>query len=144
MTADCAFCSIIRGDLKAEILHSNDQAIAILDINPIHYGHVLVMPRAHCSTFLELSGDDLDGVARATQVVARAIVEALKPPGYNIFSNNGEAAGQSVFHFHFHVTPRYIDDDIQFILKLKKYAANEMSRYAARLREHIKNDSIHI
>lgn len=141
---DCTFCSIIRGELTAEILYEDAHAVAILDINPIHFGHVLIMPKTHCTTFLDLTEDELAGVARATQVVSRAIVRSLCPPGFNIFSNNGKAAGQSVFHFHFHVTPRYPDDNIQFVLTLKKYAPDEMAAYAARLREHIDNKPIHI
>ena len=116
--------------------------LAILDINPIHFGHVLVIPRTHASTFIELTEEDLPDLIRATRVVAAALVDSLKPPGFNIFSNNGKAAGQSVFHCHFHVTPRYDDDNIQFVLKLKKYAKDEMAEYAGLIRRHIKPDPI--
>jgi histidine triad (HIT) family protein len=135
--SECAFCRIVRGDAPAELLYANARAIAILDINPIHYGHVLVIPKTHCPNFVDLHRDDLHAVSDVVQVVSRAIVGALQPPGFNIFSNNGRAAGQSVFHFHFHITPRYEDDDIQFILKLKKYTDCEMTVYGDRLRQQI-------
>ncbi len=139
----CEFCSIIRGDSTAEILFRNQRAIAILDINPIHYGHVLVIPMTHGSTFLDVPDDDLFDLIKATKVVTQAMVSSLNPPAFNIFSNNGRAAGQSVFHCHFHITPRYDDDNIQFILKLKKYAGDEMSAYADRIRREIRLHPIH-
>lgn len=134
----CAFCSIIRGESAAELLYANRHAIAILDINPIHYGHVLVIPKTHAETFLDVPGEELADLIGATHVVTRAIVATLAPQGFNIFSNNGKAAGQSVFHMHFHVTPRYTGDNIRFILELKKYRSEEMSAYGERLREQIR------
>ncbi len=139
----CIFCKIIRGEAKAEILFENEYALSILDINPIHYGHALIFPKQHCETFLTIEEQYLTGLAQATQVVSKAIVNAFQPDGFNIFSNNGKAAGQSVFHFHFHVTPRYNDDNIKFLLELKKYGQDEMNEYANRLRLHIKSNSVH-
>ncbi|MBI1807310.1 MAG: HIT family protein [Ignavibacteria bacterium] len=133
----CEFCKIVRGNSSAEILYDNLHAIAILDINPIHYGHILVIPKTHCATFLEVPEEELSDLICATKIVSRAMVDSLNPPGFNIFSNNGRAAGQSVFHFHFHVTPRYDDDNIQFVLKLKKYGEGEMTNYGERIRRHI-------
>ena len=137
----CQFCKIIGGLASAEVLHRNEHAIAILDINPIHYGHALVMPVSHYATFLEVPDEELHGLIKITKIVSQAIVAICQPAGFNIFSNNGKAAGQSVFHFHFHVTPRYADDNIRFILKLKKYQENEMSSYASLLRQHIDANS---
>lgn len=141
---NCTFCHIIRGNASAEILYSNEHAVAILDINPIHLGHVLVIPRTHAETFLDVPDHELLSLIRATQVISKAIMESLNPHGFNIFSNNGKAAGQSVFHCHFHVTPRYDDDDIRFILKLKKYDTDEMAKYAGIIRKQIPSHSLHI
>jgi histidine triad (HIT) family protein len=136
-TPQCAFCRIIRGEAPAHLVYENRHAIAILDINPIHFGHVLVIPRTHCATYIDVPQAELADLALATRVMSRAIVDALQPPGFNIFSNNGRAAGQSVFHFHFHVTPRYEDDNIKFILTLKQYAGQEMGDYADRIRRSV-------
>ena len=73
----------------------------------------------------------------ATQQVSRAMVECLQLEGFNIFSNNGAIAGQSVFHFHWHVTPRYRDDNIRFELTLKQYSVGQMVTYGQRIREFI-------
>ena len=137
---ECIFCRIIEGGENAEILYRTERVVAILDINPIHFGHVLVIPRSHAATFLEVPEAELPELIHTVQVVSRAVVASLNPPGFNIFSNNGKAAGQSVFHFHFHVTPRYEDDNIQFVLKLKKYPVNEMKEYADRIRKHVSHE----
>ncbi|MBI4535387.1 MAG: HIT family protein [Ignavibacteriae bacterium] len=134
---DCVFCKIVRHELPAEILYENDKVIAILDINPIHYGHALVIPKTHCLDFLSVKESDLHDVLHVTQKVARAIVTTLKLEGFNIFSNNGRIAGQSVFHFHMHITPRYPDDNIKFVLQLKSYDGGAMAEYADKIRHHI-------
>jgi histidine triad (HIT) family protein len=137
---ECIFCRIVRRQENAEVLVRTERTVAILDINPIHFGHVLVIPHTHAETFLNVPETELPELIQTVQIVSRAVVEALHPPGFNIFSNNGKAAGQSVFHFHFHITPRYEDDNIQFVLKLKKYSTNEMKEYADRIRKFVSNE----
>jgi len=134
---DCVFCKIAKHELPAEILYETENVISILDINPIHYGHALVIPKTHCTDFLDVRESDLREVLHAAQSVARAIVESLDLKGFNFFSNNGSIAGQSVFHFHLHVTPRYADDNIRFVLQLKSYGGNSMAQYAERIRKHL-------
>ncbi len=133
----CIFCSIIAHTLPAEVLFESERVISILDINPIHHGHALVIPKGHCTDFLSVPEGDLIEVIGVTQIVARALVESLRLDGFNIFSNNGRIAGQSVFHFHMHVTPRYADDDIRFVLKLKSYTGGSMADIARRIRDNI-------
>lgn len=134
---DCIFCGIINHQVPAEILYENSKVIAILDINPIHYGHALIIPKSHCRDFLLIPEDDLHDVLHVTQIVARAIVKSLDLEGFNIFSNNGRIAGQSVFHFHMHVTPRFPDDNIKFVLQLKTYQDGVMSEFGNKIRRHI-------
>jgi len=96
---------IIERKIPAEILYENDCALSILDINPIHYGHALVIPKRHHRDFLEVEADELSGIMQAVHTVSCAIVKAFKLQGFNFFANNGAIAGQSVFHFHIHITP---------------------------------------
>jgi len=135
--ANCAFCKIIRKEAPAEILFENDRTIALLDIRPIHHGHALIIPKVHCVDFLALPEEFLHDILLTTQIVARGLVETLGLEGFNVFSNNGRIAGQSVFHFHVHVTPRYPDDDIHFVLRLKEYPQGVMTELGTRLRESI-------
>jgi histidine triad (HIT) family protein len=133
----CIFCRIANKELPAEILYETDKVMSILDINPIHYGHALVIPKQHCVDFLTVPREDLHQVLEAAQIVAKAIVKSLGLNGFNVFSNNGSIAGQSVFHFHIHVTPRYENDNIRFVLDLKSYAQGDMAAYGAKIRKHI-------
>ena len=134
---NCVFCRIIDRSAPAEWLYENDDAISILDKRPIHFGHALIIPKHHCRTFLELPAGSLNGVMEATSVVTKAIVQGLDLEGFNIFSNNGEVAGQSVFHFHWHITPRYPNDNIRFELSLKQYTDGQMETIARQIRERI-------
>lgn len=135
--SDCVFCSIVAGEVASEVLFENDKVVAILDINPIHLGHALVIPKIHYRDFLELEPQCYPSLLDAARIVTTALVQGLNLEGFNIFSNNGQIAGQSVFHFHLHITPRYENDDIRFVLKLKKYQNAEMRQYADLIRSHI-------
>ena len=137
----CVFCEIICRHAPAEILYENDHALAILDIRPIHHGHSLVIPKVHCRDFLGLPKEYLGGVLEAAQTVAAATVRALSLEGFNVFSNNGLVAGQSVFHFHMHVTPRYPDDRIRFELTLKQYQDGQMRAMAQNIRTCLSEQS---
>lgn len=137
MESNCVFCDIINGVTPAEILFENEDAVSILDINPIHYGHSLVIPKLHCRNFLDLPSSSFLGILQAVHTVSHAMVKSLNLEGFNIFSNNGRIAGQSVFHFHFHITPRYEDDNIKFVLTLKKYRNGGMAEYARKIRSAI-------
>jgi len=136
---DCVFCKSVARAAQSEKLHENEAAIAILDTRPIHFGHALIIPKKHCRTFLELPPESVGGVMESTTIVCRALVSSLQLEGFNIFCNNGEVAGQSVFHFHWHITPRYVNDNIRFELKLKQYTDGEMASYASRIRAHIRS-----
>jgi histidine triad (HIT) family protein len=134
---DCIFCDIVQGKAPAEILYENPDVIAILDVRPIHFGHTLVMPRHHYRDFLDVPKDELNGLMDATQRVATALVKSFKLTGFNFFANNGKIAGQSVFHFHIHITPRYAADRIRFELQLKEYEGTAMAETAAIIRKTI-------
>ena len=107
---DCVFCKIRDGQVPAVKLHEDDRTVAFMDINPINEGHVLVMSRAHAATLTEASEEDLVAVIRTVRRMARALEAALSPDGINLFQANGEAAFQSVPHFHMHVIPRWHRD----------------------------------
>ena len=135
--SDCVFCNIVAGEVASEILFQNDKVVSILDINPIHLGHALVIPKIHYRDFLELEPQCYPSLLNTARIVTTALVRGLNLEGFNIFSNNGRIAGQSVFHFHLHITPRYQNDEIRFVLKLKKYQNAEMRQYADLIRNHI-------
>ncbi len=134
----CPFCRIVAGEAKAEIIYEGVSSIAFLDINPINFGHALVVSKGHFSDFSELSDDVLCDIVSSLKIVSRAIIDSLHPAGFNIFNNNGLAAGQSVFHFHFHVAPRYNGDGLKIRTQLKVYESPEqMAEYAKMIRGKI-------
>jgi histidine triad (HIT) family protein len=104
------FSRIVSGEIPAVKLYEDDQTLAFLDINPASKGHALVICKQELPDLLSLPPELAAAAARATQLVARAIVAALQPDGFNIVQNNGAAAGQVVFHYHVHIIPRWEGD----------------------------------
>ncbi len=132
------FTKIINREIPAEILYETDNAIAILDVMPIHYGHALVIPKKEYKNFLDVPEAELGELMIIAQKIAHSLVKTFNLEGFNFFSNNGEVAGQSVFHFHIHITPRYANDNISFNLQLKKYADGKMKEVADKIRSNLK------
>ncbi|MGA7721057.1 MAG: HIT family protein [Ignavibacteriaceae bacterium] len=118
---NCIFCNIINKISDAEILFEIEKVISFLDIRPVNYGHTLVIPKRHYENFLSLPEDELCELIKVTKDISGAIINSLNPEGFIIDINNGIFAGQSVFHFHFHIIPRFKDDDFRFRPKLKEY-----------------------
>jgi histidine triad (HIT) family protein len=133
--ADCSFCSIAAGDLPAEIVLEERDAVAFLDARPVFKGHLLVAPRAHIVTLAELPADLLAPVFGAVQRCAAAMPVALGSQGSWVSVNN--VVSQSVPHLHVHVVPRTKGDGLRgFFWPRTKYAdAAEAADYAARLRD---------
>jgi histidine triad (HIT) family protein len=134
---NCVFCDIINKKAEAEILFENEKVLSFLDIRPVNYGHTLVIPKVHYENFLALPEEELSELIRVTQNLSDAIVNSLNLEGFNIIANNGIAAGQSVLHFHFHIIPRFHDDDFRFKPNLKKYDSGLMQEYADKIKASI-------
>lgn len=105
MTEDCVFCKIIDGQIPSHKVYEDENMIAILDANPVSKGHTLVIPKEHVETIHE--AENMEFLHEGLVKTSNAIEEAFDPDGINIAQNNGEKAGQEVFHLHFHVTPIY-------------------------------------
>ena len=106
------FARIIRGEMPAAKVHEGDNVLAIMDAFPQSEGHVLVMPKGEeMVNLLDTPTSVVQEVIACAQVIAAAVVDALQPAGVRIVQFNGAAAGQSVFHLHFHVIPVYKDRD---------------------------------
>jgi len=113
MPGGCVFCAIVEGDAPALRIYSDEHAIAFMDVNPATDGHALVIPRAHVRDLFEIDETRASQVIAATLKVAQKIRGALRPDGVNVMHATGAAAFQTVFHFHFHVIPRYSGDAIR-------------------------------
>ena len=104
--SDCIFCKIINGDIPSTKVFENEHVLAFLDISQVTKGHTLVIPKVHKENIYELSPETAKLVFEVIPEIARAIKTEFSPIGMNILNNNGEAAGQSVFHYHVHLIPR--------------------------------------
>jgi histidine triad (HIT) family protein len=106
---DCIFCGIVAGEISSTTLAQNDRAIAIMDINPVTPGHVLVVSRSHATDLFDVTNDDLAACVHLAQQIAGRAKDRLGADGVNLLNCSGEAAKQTVFHFHVHVIPRFKD-----------------------------------
>ncbi|ADU29734.1 HIT family protein [Evansella cellulosilytica] len=103
----CIFCKIINKDIPSAKVYEDDNVYAFLDLSQVTKGHTLVIPKNHEENVYELSEKNCEAVFKAVPKIARAIKATYEPEGLNLLNNNGEAAGQSVFHYHVHLIPRY-------------------------------------
>ncbi len=109
--SECIFCKIVEGEIKANKVYEDDYILAFLDANPVTVGHALVITKEHFQNFLYVPKDLLDRAINVAQKIAQAQIAGLGAKGCNILINTNEIAGQSVFHFHIHVIPRYDYND---------------------------------
>jgi len=114
MKNDCIFCAIAAGEIPSFKVYEDDLVLAYLDINPFTRGHTLVIPKQHSEGLLDTDEATLAAVVARVRKVAAHLKAALPCDGFNILQNNGEAAGQTVKHLHFHIVPRYGNEPIVF------------------------------
>ena len=108
------FARILRGEIPAHKVCEDERTLAFMDVMPQADGHTLLIPKHPAENLFDLPADDLAATVRTTQRVARAVRKAFDAPGIMIAQLNGAAAGQSVFHIHFHVVPRHAGIDLRF------------------------------
>lgn len=109
---DCIFCRIVRREAPAVTLYEDAATLAFLDIYPASVGHTLVISKVHYSDLLTIEADALSTVMATSQRLARAIMQALTPAGLRVAQFNGVPAGQTVFHYHVHLRPVYLGQDL--------------------------------
>lgn len=111
---DCVFCKIISGDIPSKKIAESTNFVAFLDIEPSVIGHTLIVPKQHSTSVMDMPEYLGNEFIEFTQRVASAIVITTKSDGFNLTHNNGAAAGQAVFHTHFHLIPRKNHDGYKF------------------------------
>ena len=116
---NCVFCKIASGEIPSYTLYEDEDFKVFLDLSPTSFGHALIIPKEHYRNLFELD----DSIASKSLVLAKKVATAMKKSlncdGLNILQNNGEVAGQTMFHFHIHVIPRYKNDNTQIIFDQK-------------------------
>ena len=114
---DCIFCLLANGDIPTNTIYEDAEFRVIMDHAPATKGHALVLPKNHYADIYEIDPDVLGKAVQVAHKVVKHATKVLGCDGYNLLQNNGEAAGQTVFHFHLHLIPRYADMDNPQILK---------------------------
>ncbi|MFC5630565.1 MULTISPECIES: HIT family protein [Streptococcus] len=109
--ADCIFCNIISGDIPSCKVYEDQEVLAFLDISQTTPGHTLVIPKEHVRNVLEMSESTASSLFKRIPKIARAIQKSTNAPAMNIINNNESIAGQTVFHAHIHLVPRYSGND---------------------------------
>lgn len=109
---NCIFCKIAAGEIPSETVYEDEQFRAILDLGPASAGHTLILPKAHFKDVTEISDEYAANVLKVAAKLGKAMKKGLGCEGFNLVQNNGEAAGQTVFHLHVHLIPRMKDDNI--------------------------------
>ncbi len=139
---DCVFCKIIEGKVPSTIVYKDDLCVAFMDIKPINPGHILVIPIKHSTYVEEMDRETGERIFTVAKRIAGIFKNtSIRCDGYDFFLANGEAAGQEVFHVHFHIIPRYKGDEFGF-----KFGSNyenlpkrdELEKIAQEVKEKLK------
>ena len=111
---DCIFCKIANGEIPSATLYEDEEFRVVLDLGPAAKGHALILPKDHYADLYEIDEEVAGRVFKLAKKMATKMTEALGCDGFNIVQNNKPAAGQTVFHFHMHLIPRYEGDNAEF------------------------------
>jgi histidine triad (HIT) family protein len=131
---DCLFCKIVAGEIPSQRVDEDEHTVAFMDIHPATPGHALVIPRRHSRDLSEIQPEDLQATILAAQRLAQRMLERLDADGINLLNCRGEAAWQTVFHFHMHVIPRYHGDPLRLPWHPEPGDSDEIARAAEALR----------
>lgn len=114
---NCIFCKIANGEIPSRTLYEDDDFRVIMDLAPATKGHSLILPKNHYKNVYEIADETAAKVLPLAKKMATLMTEKLGADGFNIVQNNNEVAGQTVFHFHVHLIPRYNDDNQSLVMK---------------------------
>ena len=123
---NCIFCKIAAGEIPSKTIYEDDKFRVILDLGPATKGHALILPKNHYANLYELPEETAGDVMKLAKKMATVMTEKLGCQGFNLMQNNGETAGQTVFHFHMHLIPRYENDGQEINWKLGSPTQEEL------------------
>ena len=112
---ECIFCKIVQGQIPCAKVYEDELTLAFMDIGQASEGHVLVASKRHAANLLELTAEEAGAVMQTAQRIAAAAAQTFEPEGITLFQANGAAGGQTVFHFHLHVLPRFEGDGLSVV-----------------------------
>ncbi len=125
---NCIFCKIASGDIPSYTLYEDNLFKVFLDLSPTSFGHALLIPKEHYANLFELDDEIASKIFVLAKKVASAMKTSLQCDGFNLLQNNGEIAGQTMFHFHIHLIPRYKDDNTKIMFDHKSLKEEDAKR----------------
>ncbi|MCI8875514.1 MAG: HIT family protein [Lachnospiraceae bacterium] len=133
---NCIFCKLASGEIPTNSIYEDDMFRVILDAAPASKGHALIIPKEHYANIYEIDTEAAGEAMKLAKKMAAHMTEKLKCDGFNLLQNNGEIAGQTVFHFHLHLVPRYKDMKNDDILRWnhETYTEEEMKEICSELK----------
>ncbi|MDD5901558.1 MAG: HIT family protein [Lachnospiraceae bacterium] len=134
---NCVFCKILKNEIPSATVYEDNKFRAIMDIGPVAKGHVILLAKEHTANLLEAEDELLSAALPAVKKVANAVKKTVGCDGINVLQNNGEAAGQTVFHLHIHVIPRTNEDGVKLPPQKASYAEGEAAELARRIAENL-------
>lgn len=132
---DCIFCKIANGEIPSKTLYEDEKYRVILDLDPATKGHALILPKDHYADLYELPEENAAEVMRLAKRMMAKMREKLGCEGFNLVQNNGEIAGQTVFHFHLHLIPRYPSDGQKIGWKPQEVTSEELEEVKKQITE---------
>lgn len=138
--SDCIFCKIISGEIPSAKVYEDEEVYAFLDISQVTKGHTLLIPKTHKKNIFEFSQEEASRLFQRVPIIAEALKATYSPEGLNILNNNGETAGQTVFHYHIHLIPRYgREDGFHPVFKThdSEYTGEDLQQIAKEIAAHI-------
>lgn len=138
MQDNCIFCKIIAGVIPSATVYEDNNFKAILDISPAAKGHIIILSKKHCENLMELDDQSAAEALLVARKLAKAMKAELNCDGINMLQNNGEAAGQTVFHYHIHLVPRFKGDTVKMTWTPGMYEDGEAPRVAEAIAARLK------
>ena len=123
---NCIFCKIANGEIPSRTLYEDEDFRVIMDLAPATKGHSLILPKQHYKNLYEIADDTAAKVLPLAKKMANLMTEKLGCDGFNIIQNTNEVAGQTVFHFHMHLIPRYQDDNQNLVMQPNEMSPEEL------------------
>jgi histidine triad (HIT) family protein len=132
----CIFCKIAQKQVPSSLVYEDEKTVAFLDIRPLNEGHTLVIPKEHYVNIFDIPKELICYIHGVTKKVAQAVEKATHADGISIIQQNGEAAGQEIFHLHVHVIPRFEWQKLPRLSELSEADREQLSRTAEKIRQH--------
>lgn len=134
---DCIFCKIAKGEIPSTTIYEDSDFRVFFDVAPASKGHCLIVPKEHYNDIFEMDAETGGKLFSLATVIARNLKKELQCDGMNILQNNGLIAGQTVFHFHLHIIPRYAGDTVNITWQQGEADRNELAELAKKIRKGI-------